>query len=341
MEEYTYVKFLGSGMQGSAHLVERGGKIYVIKIQKILDSESVRSKNVLKTHWKEIYALEKISKFDTVLVSHFPKLMEIEIKHKCDYTHSVNDSNMSRVTKDFLNKLNKSSTCLLYSFEFKGNPVDINNLSKKLLYSILPQVIYSANELNKRGISHNDLHWGNIVTTLSDNVNVNIKNKKVKLHTNILCSLVDFGNVDIYQLHNDPKQKAISMDRAKSSLDIMYFLIKGVLGTFNLEFCKLVIDKFIDTPLWKIIYDKDPESVELYLERKTENSFTYFDYAAIIRMVLYVYSYRDVELNILHESYFKNKLRSIIPKKEVLYIINNIHSVDNIIIYYNKLLKDL
>jgi len=333
MLEYNYIKFLGSGLQGSAHLIEKDGNIYVVKIQKILDIEKDRHKYYDSSHWLEIDILERLQKLDKIDMSHFPRLYDTEIRENCDYKHIIdNHSSLDKETLERIKLLNKSNTCLLYSLEYKGNYVDFNKTTKSEIYSMSAQVLYSITVMNDLGISHNDLHWGNICVYKSKDVYIRINNKKVKLNSNILCSILDFGNADCIYSHKSGEAIDIATDKVKSRFDIAFFIVKGILNTVDLySISKVLCEIKKDSDIWNhvINYQKDDIS-EL---EKDKNFLTYYDIVTMLRLIMELYGSYNNKFVKIYNIYTKHKINSVYSEEDAKYFAKNLFDIDKLLIY--------
>nr|QBK85154.1 MAG: protein kinase [Pithovirus LCDPAC02] len=102
----------------------------------------------------------------------------------------------------------KGETLYDFFIKFNEGKIDVTYLE---LYSIYLQIILALNAINQRYyFSHNDLHFGNIMVQklnyykiLTYTVITSGEKKRIKLKTNILIKIIDFGLSSIKFKHYD------------------------------------------------------------------------------------------------------------------------------------------
>jgi len=325
INDYDYVAFLGNGIRGSAHLVRKDNFIYVVKIQKILESEKSQARSHLASHWVEIATLETLQKkLNNVARKHVPDVFDHKVG-LCDYIHSVGtasilDPELARELK----RLEKSPLCLTYALEYKGHMFDMDMLKLNEKRECMAQVIYTLGQLHKIDISHNDLHFGNIVVAKSESV---IIYDGIHRTSPVCYSIIDFGRSDAPTLHKKGSSMyKLAQDKIASSVDLMFLGIKLLVNNYTLEtgftLCKKLSK---DTAIWNavgeklgmkaLIFDYD---VMINNMKAKPTQHTYYDIVLCMKCFLIAYGLGK-RISVLVEQ-SNMKLIPALPKEDYLEI---------------------
>lgn len=176
MESVHVIKKLGSGMIGSAFLVEINGKRYVSKVERIPKSESECSlKNEM---WREI----EFSKFTKKHPEHFMQLHSWTIENECLHKPP------SDKKKDMLKEANEDTVCLKLTYSpvldftleefYKKHRNQSQTNNTKRIYGMMIQVIDALDTMLKSGYLHMDVHNGNVMAKKTEQKKIPVGARK-------------------------------------------------------------------------------------------------------------------------------------------------------------------
>lgn len=232
------IKKLGSGMFGTAYLVEKDGEKYALKIQKILPEHTKKSYKY--ELWRELDLYNYINKLNDNDSKFFTKLYDYEIydncKHKQNRPFKLANDNFSNKLK----KLDLSKSCVNFLLEYKGSTtlhefLSTKNVDKKLIRSFILQIIKMTQILKKGGYMHGDLHTGNImITKTRDKYFMFNKTLKVPYYGYRL-SAIDYGEVlhKKYNLKKEDRYKYFIKNTNKMIYDELYTIVNNIVTNFD------------------------------------------------------------------------------------------------------------
>lgn len=195
IDNYKIIKKLDFGTQGVVFLIKYQNKLYIQKIEKILEKDI--SKKLSSLFWREIEFAKtiynkhplgfiKLYNYDIIIDHNFMLANPHKIKH--------------------IDEMNKSPYCSRKIYEFVEISLSkiIDKIKLKELYSILIQISYNIYIMNKNGYTHNDLHIHNIRVSNTKIKYIKIFNYQVPTF-NYLIKFIDYGMVlhKKYKLHKD------------------------------------------------------------------------------------------------------------------------------------------
>jgi serine/threonine protein kinase len=189
--DYKIIKKLGSGQFGTTYLVEKDGKKYAMKMEKIYKKDI--KKSFKSEVWREIDFASKLGK---KYPNQFTRLYEYDIIDNCKHTQKYDEKFLQK----FIDRT-KSKFCSRKIYSLVDTTLDkyIDKVdSKNKFYSIIAQICYIIYLMNKNGYTHNDLHIGNIGIVYTDEEYVEIFGKSIKTY-GILVKAIDYGAVLHYK----------------------------------------------------------------------------------------------------------------------------------------------
>ena len=310
-------------------MIKKNKKKYVLKIQKILESE--KKYNLKYTHWKEIKGFEYIKKLPKKNQIFFPKLIDYSVI-KCKFK-----LNMLNVWKKLKSK---SKYCINILMEYKGKEIKQLIFNKKFSlidkYCFIVQIYYINNILNNNKLCYTDYHYANIVYIK--------KSKQIKINNNIINTNYIYSIIDIAAINR------VNNIYFHSNHCIIIF-IKNIIFKLDIirnnyykkpDYKKIIVSCLKNKKIWNniknILYKYDNEWFDLIEKNKkiTKINLQIIDLFLILIGVFDKKKY--LEFYGFYKVTSKDHLNNLIPDKDIIFIISNINNQNIIIEYFiNKI----
>lgn len=253
-------KIIGSGMFGTAYLVNINNTDYVVKIQKIEQSDRKKS---FKYHvWREIDFFEYIDKLPFEQSRFFMRLFGYEFTENCQHIQKRKGIVLTPKFKKLLDKIDSSNLCIEYVMEYKGEVfsrfIQHNKLSEKQIYSFILQMYAICSIMKHGGYLHNDLHMANVAVMKTSDKYIKFKNIKIPTFGYQL-SVIDYGEI----INNKYKHSNVMFKKHQEEMFFLEFRA-GVLGLMN------TFNKHIngcDKKKKKLPWAKNPNIISDYLSK--------------------------------------------------------------------------
>lgn len=288
------IKELGHGMFGTVYKIIDNNNYYAMKIEHILEDDKIETTK--SSQWREIYFAEKINK---MYPDQFIKLYDYKFIDNCDhvqkYTNNINF--IPKYWKNKLIKLSKSKLCIQKIYELvDGNLQDIiDKLDDKQKYSMLAQIAYIINILEKNKYIHGDIHIGNIGYIKTNKKYIKISNKLLPTF-GYIYKAIDYGSImhPSYKLSKQDKQTYKYLYK-KEFMTIVQTVMTNKQNFFS----------FTDKNNIKLVYKNDLKKIiksNLYniIKEYTLNKDYIFNLAELL--------YPDIFQKIILGNKFKNKI---------------------------------
>jgi len=236
LENIEIIKEIGFGAMGTTYLAIKNNKEYALKIQKILPYHV--KKNEKHSLWREINLYKYISTLSKKEQHFFVNMHEYKIYDNCEHIQKRN-FDIDKVDKklsNLLHKLDKSQWCISMLMDYvKGDNLSkfmsTKNITPKMAYNFLLQIINICLILYKGGFSHNDLHFDNIMIKKTNDTHFMFKNIKVPYYGYQIIA-IDYGMV---LQKGKYKTNQYSKTFHANRKEWLFNEINGVIGTLILN----------------------------------------------------------------------------------------------------------
>lgn len=348
--DYKILKELGKGYSGVAYLVEKDGKKYVIKRQKLLKNEV--KFDTKYQFWREIDFGKFVNKLSKNQQLHFMKMYDYKVV-KCDYKH-IPPTIQSDSKKD-LEARNKTKFCLDTVLEYKGNIIEFmvkNGMPLKERYCLIIQLLYTLEIIREKGYMHQDIHQGNITYKKAKN-DIIIYGKKIPCSN--VYSLIDYGLVRHKKYNKTLKSKKEFKKLYDSNNDIYEVMYQIILQQYMLygvyidnkwkfpDFSKEKYNKIFkeyrnDTTIWNKIRSvlSDDEAWFVYFDKYNKIKPNDLNTPEKIE---YLFSAYDRKKLLKIMGWTKVYIPNFLPSEDIVFMVQHITDNKAIIKHFLKKLK--
>lgn len=205
IDDYKILKKLGAGMYGTVYLVEKNGKKYALKIEHILEKDV--KKNTHSPVWREIDFCENLA---NKYPEQFVQLKEYDIIDKCKHDQQYPRQFFPGENKYF-KAIADSPYCSRKIFTLVDTSMDKINITTKLFYSLIIQILYAIYLMRKNGYVHTDIHVGNVGLLSTKKKYIKIFGYNVPLF-GYQVQILDFGLVSNKKYKLNKFEKRIYKD---------------------------------------------------------------------------------------------------------------------------------
>ena len=315
ISELRLGKFIATGVQGAVHKVyDADGKRYAMKIIRINDDGhdiDFDTSTYREVEFAETICNKYPNSFMTLYAHDF-----IKNANDFDYEKPVHVPNNISHNK----KLNsRFAIRLVYTYVDDTLENLIYKLSKKELYSIIVQFVYSINIMRKNGYVHNDLRTKNVGVIRTDEKYIELdENLKIETHGYIF-KLIDFGRVLHKKYDLTKSEKEIYKNRINKEID---FII------YNLYRCYFK-DKFFNRKIYEITKSDIDRNLFRDVRHYTKDPI----YRYFLLAIMYPKQYQRIRSKEEHHD-----VKLLISFKHILYFIKQDRDADKIIKYFSSLI---
>lgn len=314
IDNIKLIKKIGYGMYGTIYLVKYENEYHALKIEHILKKDMTKKSSII---WNEInFSLN----FGNNYPDQFIKLRAYDFINNCkhDQQYSSNITLFSNKTQKKIKSLSTSDFCIrkIYSLIDTSLNKIFNKLSKVQIYSMLMQLFYTVNLLEKNNYIHGDIHAGNIGVLKTDIKTLTIGNYTIPTE-GYIYKLIDYGfTTNKNDIENKKQFKKLF---GKESKYIILLLINFPLWTF-------INKNNIKTNDNKTIYKKIKKTSEFkLLEEFTSDNDLKFLLFQLLNPELYQKTVSDYKF----KKVYKPVLR--IDLLDIIFIIKSLNNLDTII----------
>ena len=332
LKGYKVIKELGKGVYGIGYLIKKNKKKYVLKIQKILESE--KKYNLKYKHWKEIESFKYIQKIPKQYHIFFPKLINYSVL-KCNFNLNTKNSNKTKIIK-------KSKYCLSIIMKYEGKEIGLlifnKNFSLIDKYSLIVQIYYINTILNNNKLYYTDYHSENIVYIK--------KNKKIKINnsiinTNYIYSLIDLGSI----IKRDNYNYTYIITFIKKIILRLSLISKYSLRKKNfkyIDYNNFILSYLKNKIIWNNIKNIIYKYNNKWFDSIERNKKIIIENWKMTDLFIILIGLFDKKKYLNFEGYYnitlKDYLNNLIPDKDIIFIISNIDNNNNIFEYFiNKI----
>jgi len=288
---------------GITYLGRYNNKNYVIKIQHILQKD--KNQSFKHEVWREVDLYNYINTLKLEEQQFFTKLYKVKIKDKCD-SKQIGTNNKNN------NKLDKSTWCVIFVLEYKGNEtlreyLYTKTLTVKQTYSIILQICNILLILYNGGYSHNELHSANIMIKKTKSKSFNMLNKKIPFN-GLHVSAIDYGTV----LHkkfkiNYKNYNKLFLENKKQFLynELYEIIMPNIILNLN--------KYFYDCKKKNRTKELDNDNLMKILINKHHDFFTItkHKYIKIFPKGEYLVNYFEQNINNLHDAEIEKDIRNV------------------------------
>jgi len=314
IDNLKLIKKIGYGMYGTIYLVKYENDYRALKIEHILKKDMNKKSSII---WNEInFSLN----FGNNYPDQFIKLHAYDFINNCEHNqeYSSNITIFSNKTQKKIKSLSSSDFCIRKIYSLIDTSLDkiFNKLSKVQIYSMLIQLFYTVNLLEKNNYIHGDIHAGNIGVLKTDIKTLTIGNYTIPTE-GYIYKLIDYGFTT--NKNDTENKKQFKKLFGKESKYIILLLINFPLWTFiNKNNIKINDDK--------TIYKKIKKTSEFkLLEEFTSDNDLKFLLFQLLNPELYQKTVSDYKF----KKVYKPVLR--IDLLDIIFIIKSINNLDTII----------
>jgi serine/threonine protein kinase len=202
------IKTLDSGFFGTTYLCKKGTKLYVKKIQKIINSDKD------SFIWKEISLFKYINKLSSADRKFYMRLYSYNIIKDCKHKQKLPFKPEGKLLER-VEALDKSKLGIEYNVTYLKGPTlakfNISKLSRKAILSFCLQIYKMIITLHKGGYYHNDTHPANIIVTKTTDKYFTLYGNRISYYGYQLV-LIDYGEVTSKKfIYNADEKEGLSL----------------------------------------------------------------------------------------------------------------------------------